>query len=148
MERARVFTRVRFGRLLLLRATKCCILQGFLVFTCKSSNFQAGNLGGKLLVISRISTIQKMAMCCGPSTSTSSHGCHARGHGLGMDALVSVCSGNTHNIWFGHGCFGQCMLWEHERYYGLGMDALVSVCSGNMNVILFWAWMLWSAYAL
>ena len=88
-------------------------------------------------------------------------------YGLGMDALVSVCSGNTNEImvwawmlwsayalgtrtrlWFGHGCSGQRMLWEHERDYGLGMDALVSVCSGNTNEIMVWAWMLWSAYAL
>ena len=81
-----------------------------------------------------------------------------------MDALVSVCSGNTNVImvrawmrwsayalgtqtllWFGHGCFGQRMLLEHERYYGLGM---VSVCSRNTNVIMVCAWMLWSAYAL
>ena len=48
----------------------------------------------------------------------------------------------------GHGCFGQRMLSEHERYYGLRMDALVSVCSRNTNVIMVWAWMLWSAYAL
>ena len=49
---------------------------------------------------------------------------------------------------FEHGCFGQRMLSEHERCYGLSMDALVSVCSGNVNVIVVWAWMLWSAYAL
>ena len=160
-----MFTRVRCGRLFLLRATKCCILQGFVVFTCKSNNFQVGNLGGKLLVISRVLTVQRMAMCCGPSAS--SHGCHARGHGLGMDALVSVRSGNVNVsmvwawmlwsayalgtrtlLWFGHGCFGQRMPWEHKRYYGLGMDALVSVCPGNTNVIMVWAWMLWSAYVL
>ena len=88
-------------------------------------------------------------------------------HGLGMDALVSVCSGNTNGImvwawmlwsayalgrrtelWFGHGCSGQRMLLEHERNYGLGMDALVSVCSWKTNGIMVWAWMLWSAYAL
>ena len=51
-------------------------------------------------------------------------------------------------LWFGHGCFGQRMLSEHERYYDLRMDALVSVCSRNTNVIMVWAWMLWSAYAL
>ena len=51
-------------------------------------------------------------------------------------------------LWFGHGCFGQRMLLEHERYYGLGMDALVSVCSRNTNIIMVCAWMLWSAYAL
>ena len=92
---------------------------------------------------------------------------HERDYGLGMDALVSVCSRNTNGImvwawmlwsayvlgtrtglWFGHGCSGQRMLWEHERDYGLGMSALVSVCSGNTNEIMVWAWMLWSAYAL
>ena len=71
---------------------------------------------------------------------------HERGYGLGMDALVSVGSGNTDEImvwawmlwsayalgtrtrlWFGHGCSGQRRLWGHERDYGLGMDALVSV---------------------
>ena len=88
-------------------------------------------------------------------------------YGLGIDALVSVRSGNVNVImvwawmlwsayalgtrtllWFGHGCFGQRMLWEHECYHVLGMDALVSVCSGNTNVIMVWPWMLWSAYAL
>ena len=63
------------------------------------------------------------------------HGCsgermlskHERYYGLGIDALVTVCS----------------MLLEHERNYGLGMDALVSGCSWNTNVIMVWAWMLW-----
>ena len=87
---------------------------------------------------------------------------HERDYGLSMDALVSVRSGNTNEImvwawmlwssyalgWFGHGCSGQRMLWEHERNYGLGMDALVSVGSGNTDEIMVWAWMLWSAYAL
>ena len=60
-----------------------------------------------------------------------------RNYDLGMDALVSVCSRNTNGImvwawmlwsayalgtrtelWFGHGCSGQRMLWEHERRYG------------------------------
>ena len=103
------------------------------------------------------------------------HGCsgqrklleHERNYGLGMDALVRVCSWNTNGImvwawmlwsayalgtrtelWFGHGCSGQRKLLEHERNYGLGMDALVRVCSWNTNGIMFWAWMLWSAYAL
>ena len=90
---------------------------------------------------------------------------HERYHGLGMDALVSVCPWNTNVImvwarmlemcknpdvlqisilqahWYG--CSGERMLLEHERYYGLGMDALVSVCSWNTNVIVVWAWMLW-----
>ena len=103
------------------------------------------------------------------------HGCfgqrmlseHERYYGLRLDALVSACSRNTNVImvwawmlwsacalgtrvllWFEHGCFGQRMLSEHERYYGLSMDALVSVCSRNTNVIMVWAWMLWSADAL
>ena len=56
--------------------------------------------------------------------------------------------GTRTRLWFGHGCSGQRMLWEHERDYGLGMDALVIVCSWNTNEIMVWAWMLWSAYAL
>ena len=103
------------------------------------------------------------------------HGCsghrmlseHERYYGLGMDALVIVCSWNTNVImawarmlwssyalgtrtlsWFGHGCSGHRMLSEHERSYGLGMVALVMVCSRSTNVIMVWAWMLWSSYAL
>ena len=107
------------------------------------------------------------------------HGCcghrmlfeHERYHGLGMDALVNLCSWKTNEnmvwawmlwspyalgtrteLWFWHGCSGYRMLSEHERYYGLGtdlgMDALVTVCSSNTNVIMAWAWMLWSPYAL
>ena len=52
---------------------------------------------------------------------------HERNCGLGMDALVTVCSRNTNGII--HGCTGNCMLSKHERNYGLGMDALVTVCS-------------------
>ena len=92
---------------------------------------------------------------------------HERDYGLGMDALVTVCAGNTNEImlwawmlwspyalgtrtrlWFGHGCSGHRMLLEHERDYALGMDALVTVCSWNTNEIMLWAWMLWSPYAL
>ena len=53
---------------------------------------------------------------------------HKRYYGLGMDALVTVCSRNTNviSIWFGHGCTGNRMFAKHERYYGLDMDALVS----------------------
>ena len=87
---------------------------------------------------------------------------HEGDYGLGMDALVTVCSWNTKEImlwawmlWspyalgtrrrlcFGHGCSGHRMLLEHERDYGLGMDALVTVCSWNTNVIMILAWMLW-----
>ena len=62
--------------------------------------------------------------------------------------LSAYAPGTRTLLWFAHGCFGQLMLSEHERYYGLSMDALVSVCSRNTNVIMVWAWMLWSAYAL
>ena len=73
---------------------------------------------------------------------------HERNNGLGMDALVTVCSWNTSRImvwawmlwspelWFGHGCSGHRMLLEHERNYGLGMDALVIDCSWNTNGIM------------
>ena len=40
---------------------------------------------------------------------------HERNYGLGMDALVAVCSWNTNGI----------MVW------GCGMDALVAECSGT-----------------
>ena len=92
---------------------------------------------------------------------------HERNYVLGMDALVIVCSRNTNvsMIWawmlwssyvlgtrtelcFGHGCSGERMLSKHERNYVLGMDALVIVCSRNTNVIMIWAWMLWSSYVL
>ena len=60
----------------------------------------------------------------------------------------SYALGTRTLLWFGHGCSGHRMLLEHERYHGLGMDALVIVCSSNTNVIMVWAWMLWSSYAL
>ena len=87
---------------------------------------------------------------------------HEWKYGLGMDALVSVCSWSTNEIvvwawmhwlayalgtrtefWLGHGCTASRMLLEHERNYGLGMDALVSVCSWNTSGIMVWPWMLW-----
>ena len=85
-----------------------------------------------------------------------------RDYGLGMDALVTVCSWNTNGImvwawmlwslyvletrtalWFGHGGSGDRMLLEHERNYGLGTDAWVTLCSWNTNGIMVWVWMLW-----
>ena len=64
------------------------------------------------------------------------HGCY---YGLGMDALLTVCSRTWMLLWFGHGCSGNGML----LYMGV-----VVVCSGkrmlsNMDVIMVWAWMLW-----
>ena len=79
---------------------------------------------------------------------------HERNFGLGMDALVTVCSGFRHGcgdyclllVWawmhwlpyargFGHGCTGYRMLlvwaWMHwlPSALGLGMDAVITVCS-------------------
>ena len=87
---------------------------------------------------------------------------HERYHGLGMDALATVCSWNTNVImvwawahrqpyalgtrtlsWFGHGRIGNPVLSEHERYHGLGMGASPTVCSRNTNVIMVWAWPHW-----
>ena len=67
-------------------------------------------------MISRILTVRRLAMCCGPVYIQPWMPCE--------------------RAWFRHGCFGQRMLSEHERYYGLRMDALVSVCSRNTNVIM------------
>ena len=49
---------------------------------------------------------------------------HERYYGLGMNALVSVCSRYTNT--------GNGMLSKSERYFGLGMDVLVFVhgCTG------------------
>ena len=96
-------------------------------------------------------------------------------YGLGMGALVTVCSWNTNGIWntnvsmvwawvhwlpyalgtrtelwFGDGCTGYRKLLEHEQNYGLVMDAQVIVCSWNRNtnVVMVWAWTLWLSYAL
>ena len=80
---------------------------------------------------------------------------HERDYGLGMDAMVNICSWNgaRNRLWFGHGCKGNRMLLEHERDYGLGMDAKGTgdyglgmdvngtVCSWNTNDIMVWAWM-------
>ena len=91
---------------------------------------------------------------------------HERYYGLGMDALVTVCSWTTNvimvwawmhwsqcargprtSLWFGHGCTGHRVLVDQKRHYGLGMDALVTVCSWTRNVIMVWAWMHWSPCA-
>ena len=74
---------------------------------------------------------------------------HERYHGLGMDALATVCSWNTRTLsWFGYRCSGNRMLLVQERYHGLSMGAVATVCSWNTNVIMNWAWMLWQPYAL
>ena len=89
---------------------------------------------------------------------------HGRNYGLGMDALVTTCSWNKTQMWFGHGCSSDRMLLKHERHYGLcssgrmllehecnygfGMAALVTVCSWNTDAIMVSAWMPSKKYAL
>ena len=53
---------------------------------------------------------------------------HERYYGLGMDALVIVCSRNTNVImvweWLHYLSYALLSYAsEHEHYYGLGMDA-------------------------
>ena len=79
---------------------------------------------------------------------------HERKNGLGMDALVTLCSWNTNGImvgswvlwsphalgtrleaWLGHGCSGHRMLLDHERNYGLGMGALFTVSRGHRMLL-------------
>ena len=85
---------------------------------------------------------------------------HEEDYGLGMDAMVTVCSWNTNEsmvwawmqwlpyapgarrrLWLGHGCNGNRMLLEHEEDYGLGMDVKVTVASWSTDKIMVWAWM-------
>ena len=62
---------------------------------------------------------------------------HERFFGLGMDALVTVCSWNTNVIMgLGHGCSHHRLHSNTNVMMGLGMDALVTVCSWNTNVIM------------
>ena len=51
-------------------------------------------------------------------------------------------------LWFGHGCYGDRLLLEHDRDSGLGMDALVTVRSWNTDVFMVLSWMLWWPHAL
>ena len=75
--------------------------------------------------------------------------CLTRGSKAGARMLWSSYAHGARTLsWLGHGCCGHRMLSEHERSYGLGTDALVIVCSRSTNVIMAWAWMLWSSYAL
>ena len=72
-----------------------------------------------------------------------------RNYGLGMDALVIVCSRNTNrNNGLGMDALVIVCSWNTNRNNGLGMNALAIACSRNTNGIMVWAWMLWSSYAL
>ena len=52
---------------------------------------------------------------------------HELDYGLGMEALVTVCSWNMSVTLVWHGCSSDRILVKHERQYGLGMGALVIV---------------------
>ena len=67
--------------------------------------------------------------------SSSSELEHERYHGLGMDALVTVCSSNTKAILVWAWMLSSSSALEHEFYYGFGMDALVTVCCWKRNKI-------------
>ena len=67
----------------------------------------------------------------GPDHSPDMLSKHKRHYGLGMDALVSVCSRNTHVNYYGSGkdaLVSGCSRNTHVNYYGSGIDALVSGC--------------------
>ena len=38
--------------------------------------------------------------------------------------------------WFGHGCTGQWMGWQHGRYHGLRMDALANEWAGSRDFLM------------
>ena len=61
---------------------------------------------------------------------------------------LSDALGTRTLLWFGHGCSGCRMLWEHERDCDLSMDALVIGRTRNTNVVMVWACMLWLSYAV
>ena len=78
------------------------------------------------------------------------HGCtghrmlstHERYSGLGMDALVTVCSRNTNVItvwaWL---LRDDRMLLQQDRYHGLGVDALASTAVGHeLYYDMVWPW--------
>ena len=72
---------------------------------------------------------------------------HERNYDLGMDALGTVCSGNTNGImiwawmlwepyalgtrtelWFGHGCSGNRMLWGNRKNCWRKLFDLLHAC--------------------
>ena len=81
---------------------------------------------------------------------------HEGDYGLGMDAMVTVCSWNTNAIMVWAWMHWLPYALEHERNYGLGKDAMHWLpyapgtighgCSPNRthlhtNGIMVWAWM-------
>ncbi len=87
---------------------------------------------------------------------------HEWNYGLGVAAVVTVCSWNTDGsmvwawmlwsasdletraaLWFRHGRGGDRMLLEYERNCGLGVAAEVTVRSWNTKGIMVWAWLRW-----
>ena len=63
------------------------------------------------------------------------------------------------SLWFRHVCSGHrvppdtnvIIVWglsDRSAIIVWGIDALVTVCSSNTNVLMVWAWVLWSQCAL
>ena len=88
-------------------------------------------------------------------------------YGLGntLYGLGNGCSGqrmllkHERSLWFRHGCSGHrvppdtnvIIVWglsDRNAIMVWGIDALVTVCSSNTNVLMVWAWVLWSQCAL
>ena len=70
------------------------------------------------------------------------------GHGCSGDRVLFEHERNYVLGCFGYGCCGDRMLLEHEQNYALDMDTLVTVCSWNKSGIMVWARMLWLPHVL
>ena len=73
-------------------------------------------------------------------------GCYS---GLGMDALIIVCSRTWMILWLGHGCSAYRMLSYMDVIMAVGMHGSSgNRMLSNMDVATVWARMLWQTYAL
>ena len=63
---------------------------------------------------------------------------HERYNGLGMDALVTVCSWNRTVTMSWAWMLLSLSAVEHDRYYGLGMDAFIMECNRTRSLLWFW----------
>ena len=57
---------------------------------------------------------------------------HERFHGLGMDAIMTICFGTRTLLMFGHGCSVDRMLLARNQNYAHG---LMTVCFWHTNAI-------------
>ena len=90
---------------------------------------------------------------CAGSRVRLEHQCY---YGLGMDALLTVCTWNTNvmmvlatecsenvAVCWGLGCGDNQMQIEQGYYHGVGMDAPITGWSWSMDVVMAFARMLW-----